>query len=101
MLVASSVADFTDTSCSSEQPPNKIAILSLFTRPVPFKTQTVHERLFDGVVQRPPGVVGGMRCDDCVGQLLQPQQELIVDWSRRAIEVEDPFLTFQHVQCGA
>src|SRR5436189_4934477 len=98
MLVAISIADFTDTSCSSEQPPNKIAILSLFTRSVPFEAQAIDERLFDGVVQRAPRVIGGMRCDDYVGQLLQPQQELIVDRRRRAVDVEDPFFAFQHIQ---
>ena len=35
---ASSVADFTDTSCSSEQPPNKMAIVSLLMRPGSFRS---------------------------------------------------------------
>src|SRR5262245_66354362 len=94
-LVAISIADFTETSCSSEQPPNKIAIVSLSMRPVPFEVQTSRERLFDGVVQVPHGVVGGVGCDDRVGKLLQPHQKWMVDRSRCAIGVEDPFLAFE------
>ena len=55
-------------------------------------------RVLDGVAQGVVGVVGGVRADEHVRQLLQPQQRLAFDGPVPAVGVEDPFLSFEDVQ---
>src|SRR5882672_391115 len=43
-------------------------------------------------------VIGGVRTDQHVRQLVQPQQQLAFDELVAAVGVEDPFLSFEDIQ---
>ncbi len=43
-------------------------------------------------------VVGGVRSDEHIRQLLQPQQQLVLDGPLAVVGVEDSFLTFEDIQ---
>src|SRR5215207_5491925 len=100
MAVATSTADFTDTSCSWELPPNRIATLGLFIRSAPVEIQAIEDRVRNDVVQNPLGVISRVRRDDYVGQCLQTQQKFVADYTVRAVEIEDTFVALQNIQRG-
>src|SRR5215469_576404 len=71
-LFATSRADLTETGCSSEQPPNMIPTLFLAMPAPPFEFQAVDDGVLDNVAQGVVRVVGRVRADKRIRQLLQP-----------------------------
>src|SRR5215467_16255606 len=71
---ATSCADMTETGCSSEQPPNMIPTFSLSMLISPFKCQAIDDGVLNHVAQGVVCVIGGVRTDKHIRQLLQPQQ---------------------------
>src|SRR5215469_9587731 len=67
---ATCCADLTETGCSSEQPPNMIPTFSLSMLISPLKLQAVDDRVFNNVAQRVICVIGGVRADNRIWQLL-------------------------------
>src|SRR5450756_6514 len=67
---ATSCADLTEMGCSSEEPPNMIPTFSLSMLISPFKFQAVGNRIFNSVAQGVVCVIGGMRTDNHIRQLL-------------------------------
>src|SRR5579859_859812 len=78
-LFATSRADLTETGCSSERPPKMIPTFSLPTLISPFEFEAVDDGVFHRVAQGVVCVVGGVRADEHVRQLLQPQQRLTLN----------------------
>src|SRR5690606_35661771 len=71
-LRATCWADFTDTGCSSKPPPKMMPIrVSVMIIPA-LEFQTVGQGVFDQIAQGVVGVVGAVRADHHVRQLLQP-----------------------------
>src|ERR1700722_4505970 len=97
-FLATSRADLTDTGCSSEQPPNMIPTFSLSMSISPFKFQAVGDTVFNHVAQGMVCVVGGVRADKHIRQLLQPQQRFAFDGLASAVGVEYSFLSFEDIQ---
>src|SRR3984893_10704718 len=73
-FLATSCADLTETGCSSEQPPNMIPTFSLSMLISPFKFQAVDDIVLNNVTQGVVCVIGGVRANKHIRQLLQPQQ---------------------------
>src|SRR5579872_2999100 len=95
---AISCADLTDTGCSSEQPPNMIPSFSLSMMLPAFEVQAVDETVFDHVVQGVVCVIGGVRADKYIRQLLQPQKRFAFNWLVSAVGIKYSFLSFEDVQ---
>src|SRR5436190_5401537 len=95
---ATSCADLTETGCSSDVPPNMIPIFNLSTQIPAFKVQAVGNRVFDSVTQCVICVVSGVRTDEHIRHLLQPQQRFAFDGLVPAVGVEYSFLSFEDIQ---
>src|SRR3981081_3991840 len=67
---ATSCADLTETGCSSEEPPNMIPTFSLSMLIPAFKFQAVDDGVFGSVAQGVVCVVGGVRTNKHIRQLL-------------------------------
>src|SRR6266446_1479458 len=94
-FLATSRADLTETGCSSEQPPNMIPTFSLSMPISPFKFQAVDDRVFNNVAEDVVCVVGRVRADKHIRQLLQPQQRFAFNGFASAVGVEYSFLSFE------
>src|ERR1022692_1264719 len=97
-FLATSRADLTDTGCSSEDPPNIIPIFSLFMPIFPFEFQAVNNRVLNNVTQSVVCVVGRVRADKHVWELLEPQQQPVLDGPGPTVGVEYSFFSFEYVQ---
>src|SRR5882757_217695 len=95
---ATSCADLTEMGCSSEQPPNMIPTFSLSMLISPFKFDAVDDRVFYNVAQGVVCVVGGVRTNKHIRQLLQPQQRFAFNGLVPAVGVEYSFLSFEDIQ---
>src|SRR5258708_21748904 len=98
MFFATSCADLTETGCSSEQPPNMIPTFSLSMLISPFKFQAVDDTVFNHVAQGVVCVIGGVRTNKHIRQLLQPQQRFAFNGFVSAVGVEYSFLSFEDIQ---
>src|SRR5215813_1412179 len=67
---ATSCADFTEMGCSSEQPPNMIPTFKLSTLLTAFEIQAIAETVLNGVAQGVVCVIGGVRANKHIRQLL-------------------------------
>src|SRR4051794_38863562 len=67
---ATSCADLTEIGCSSEQPPKTIPTFNLSMLVGAFELQAVGDGVLDGVAQGMVCVIGGVRADDHIRQLL-------------------------------
>src|SRR6478609_3371887 len=101
MVRATSTADFTETSCSSEQPPNRITIVSVDMGAVPLVVPALGEGRLDRLVQRPAGAVGDVGGDDDVREASEPPPEQVVDRRRGPGGGAVALLALEHVQRGA
>src|ERR1700730_12262244 len=95
---ATSRADLTETGCSSQQPPNMIPTLTLPMSASLLKFQAVDDAVLDDVAQGMVCVIGGMRADNHLRQLLQPQKRLAFNGLAPAVGVEYSFLSFEDIQ---
>src|SRR3954447_1446725 len=73
--LATSCADLTEIGCSSEQPPKMIPTFNLSMLLPAFNMQALDETVLHGVPQGVVRVIGGVRTDQHVRQLVQPQQQ--------------------------
>src|SRR5487761_133767 len=96
---ATSCADLTETGCSSEQPPNMIPTFSLSMLIPAFKFQAVDDGVLNHVAQGVVCVIGGVRANKHIRQMLQPQQWFAFNGFVSAVGVEYSFLSFEDIQC--
>src|ERR1700730_13668951 len=97
-FLATSCPDLTEMGCSSEQPPNMIPTLNLSMLISPFKFQAVGDTVFNHVAQGVVCVVGRVRTNKHIRQLLQPQQRFVFNGFVSAVGVEYSFLSFEDIQ---
>src|SRR5215469_16779458 len=95
---ATSCPDLTETGCSSEQPPNMIPTFSLSIADFPFKFQAVDDGVLNHVAKGMVCVIGGVRANEHVRQLLQPPQRFAFNGFVPAVGVEYSFLSFEDIQ---
>src|SRR6266496_1284413 len=62
------------------------------------ESQAVGQGVLDQVAQRVVGVVGDVRTDEYVRQLLQPEQRAVLDGLAPAVGVEDSLLAFEDIE---
>src|SRR3954467_15822264 len=87
--------------CSSPLPPKMTPIFTLFMPAPRGESQAVGQRVLDHVAECVVGVVRGVRTDDHVRQLLQPEQRPALDRLASAVAEEYAFLAFEDVQPGS
>src|SRR2546423_15290736 len=84
--------------CSSPPPPKMTPTFNLLMLALPGEFQAVGHRVLDHVAQCVVGVVSGVRTDEHVRQLLQPEQQPALDGLASPVSVEDSFLALEDIQ---